>query len=239
MPKGLIYTALTLIVLAMIPPAMIARQRSVTFSRPRIHIIQDMDAQIKIKAQNASVLFNDGRANRYDPEGTVARGELMEDEHFYAGIAGGNWAATFPPRIVVDMDLLRRGRERFGIYCLPCHGVAGYGDGIVNQRAMLLMESGTNGTTWVQPKSVHEEAIREQPVGQLYNTITNGVRTMSSYGAQIVPEDRWAIVAYIKALQRSQHAELADLTEQERLHLGREIAADELVESLKKRSDAE
>ena len=82
-----------------------------------------------------------------------------------------------------------------------------------------------NGTSWVQPKSVHEAAIREQPIGQIYNSITNGVRTMPSYRAQVPTEDRWAIVAYIKALQRSQHASLDDLSERERSMLGADIAA--------------
>ena len=239
MPKVLIYIALTMVLLAMVPPAIIARQRSVTFERPRIHIIQDMDDQIKIKAQNPSVLFNDGRGNRRDVEGTVARGELREDEHFYQGVSGGAWAVDFPRQIQVDMKLLRRGQERFNIYCQPCHGAAGYGDGIVNVRAMQLMVSPLlgNGTTWVQPKSLHELAIREQAIGQIFNSITNGVRTMPSYEAQVPTDDRWAIVAYVKALQRSQHAMLSDLTPREQSLLGQEIDATELVEVLKQRSD--
>jgi mono/diheme cytochrome c family protein len=84
--------------------------------------------------------------------------------------------------------------------------VAGYGDGIVNKRGMELMNLGTNGTAWVQPKSIHDADVREQPPGQIYNSITNGVRTMPAYGSQIPVPDRWAIVAYVKALQRSQNA---------------------------------
>ncbi len=239
MPKSLIYITFILVLLAMLPPAIIARQRAVTFTKPRIHIIQDMDDQIKIKAQNTSLLFNDGRGNRPPVEGVIARGELMADEHFYQGVENGAWATTFPRQITVDMGLLRRGQERFGIYCQPCHGTAGYGDGIVNRRAMQLMDSPLlgNGTTWVQPKNMHEQAIREQPIGQTFNSITNGVRTMSSYAAQIPVEDRWAIVAYVKALQRSQHAQLSDLTPQEQSSLGAEIAADQLVDELKIRSN--
>ena len=130
MPKALIYIAFILLLLAMLPPAIIARQRSVTFTKPRIHIIQDMDDQIKIKAQNPSLLFNDGRGNRPPVKGAIARGERMEDEHFHMGVQNGAWATVFPSQITVDMDLLRRGRERFDIYCRPCHGASGYGDGI-------------------------------------------------------------------------------------------------------------
>jgi mono/diheme cytochrome c family protein len=239
MPKGLIYASLILVLLAMVPPALIARQRAVTFSKPRIHIIQDMDDQIKLKTQNATPLFNDGRAMRPDVEGTVARGELRGDDHFDKGVTGDQWATDFPSQITVNMDLLRRGQERFGIYCLPCHGAAGYGDGIVNQRAMQLMEAPMfgNGTTWVQPKSVHEAAIREQPVGQTFNSITNGVRNMAGYAAQIPTEDRWAIVAYVKALQRSQHADPSDLTPQQRALIVPEIASEKLIEKLQQRAN--
>lgn len=221
MPKGFIYLAMVIVILAMVPPALIARQRSVSFTKPRIHIIQDMDAQLKFKPQNTNQLYNDGRAMRYDVEGSIARGELMEDEHFYKGVQGNGWATTFPRQTPVTMDLLKRGQERFSIYCLPCHGVAGYGDGIINERGMQLMASPLlgNGTTWVQPKNMHEEAIREQPVGQTFNSITNGIRNMAAYGPQIPTADRWAIVAYIKALQRSQHALESDMSPQDRANL--------------------
>lgn len=222
MTKWFVSISLLLVCLAMIPPALIARQRAVTFTKPRIHIIQDMDAQLKFKAQNPNTLFNDGRSMRPPLEGVIARGDLMEDAHFYKGVVNDEWAATFPARIPVTLDLVRRGQERFNIYCQPCHGIAGYGDGIVNQRAMRLMDAPLlgNGTTWVQPKSVHEEAIREQPVGQIFNSITNGVRNMSGYASQVPTADRWAIVAYVKALQRSQHARETDVSERERAGLG-------------------
>lgn len=211
MPKGIKYAILILICLATIPPAVYARMRAVHSSRPRIHIVQDMDNQPKYRAQHANPLFADGRAMRPPVPGTIARGELYEDEHEHLGVVGGDWAKTFPPSVPVTMELVRRGQDRFNIYCRPCHGAAGYGDGMVNRRAMELMGAGVNGTTWVQPKSVHEQQIREQPVGQLFNTVTNGVRTMPSYGDQIPVRDRWAIVAYVKALQRSQTARPSDV----------------------------
>lgn len=219
MPKVLIYGTIVVIFLAMVPPAVIAWARAVNSSQPRIHLIQDMDNQPKFRAQHANALFADGRAMRPPIWGTVARGRLNEDDHYYRGISNGQWAATFPPQVALTMDLLQRGRERFNIYCQPCHGLAGYGDGMVNRRAMVLMNLGVNGTTWVQPKSVHEQQIREQPVGQYFNTITNGVRNMPAYGPQIPVADRWAIVAYLRALQRSQNARPDDAPPQQRVQL--------------------
>ncbi|MCH8165189.1 MAG: cytochrome c [Planctomycetes bacterium] len=203
----------------MIPPAVIAWARAVNSSQPRIHLIQDMDNQPKFRAQHANALFADGRAMRPPITGTVARGGLNEDDHYYRGISNGQWAATFPPQVALTMDLLQRGQERFNIYCQPCHGLAGYGDGMVNKRAMVLMNLGVNGTTWVQPKSVHEQQIREQPVGQYFNTISNGVRNMPAYGPQIPVADRWAIVAYVRALQRSQNARPDDALPAQRVQL--------------------
>jgi mono/diheme cytochrome c family protein len=206
MPRVIGYAILTVLVLAMIPPALIAMLRAVNSKVPRVHFVQDMDNQPKFRAQHASPLFADGRAMRRRVEGTVARGGLQADEHYERGLRGDAWAADFPLQVRVDMALLQRGRERYEIYCLPCHGAAGYGDGMVNKRATELMNLGTNGTTWVQPKSIHDADVREQPVGQLYNSIANGVRTMPAYGPQIPVADRWAIVAYVRALQKSQNA---------------------------------
>lgn len=206
MPKVFIYIASILLAAATVPPALIAQARAVRSSKPRIHLVQDMDNQPRFRAQHANPLFADGRAMRPPVTGSVARGELRADDHYHLGVADDQWATTFPASIAVDMTLLEHGRRRFDIYCQPCHGAAGYGDGIVNQRAMELLNLGTNGTTWVQPKSIHEPQIVEQPVGQLFNSITNGVRNMPPYGPQIPVADRWAIVAYVKALQHSQNA---------------------------------
>lgn len=215
-PKGFKIAALILLVLAMIPPVLIARQRTTLSDSRRIHFVQDMDNQHKFKAQAANSLFADGRAMRQPVANTVARGELRADDHFYKGtVAGENgqasWATAFPANFQIDQQFITRGQDRFNIYCSLCHGVAGYGDGPINNRAMELVNLGTNGTMWVQPKNIHEQAIREQPVGQIFNTITNGVRNMAGYASQIPVEDRWAIVAYVKALQRSQFAQPEDV----------------------------
>ena len=208
-----------LIALGSVPFALAAMARAVPSSRTRIHIIQDMDNQPKFRAQQANPLFADGRAMRPPVAGTVARGRLEADDHYDRGVVENGWATTFPPQVQVNLDLIRRGQDRFNIYCALCHGYAGYGDGMVNQRAMQLVNRGVNGTTWVQPKNMHEQLIREQPLGQTFNTITNGVRNMSGYAAQIPTEDRWAIVAYVKALQRSQTADLIDLPPDQRTNL--------------------
>ncbi len=221
MPKAFKNGILALIVVAMIPPTLVARARAVRSAKTRIHLIQDMDNQPKFRAQHANPLFADGRAMRPPVAGTVAREQLDTDEHFHLGIFNGEWATTFPAQTPLTLHLVKRGRERFNIYCQPCHGAAGHGDGMVNKRAMELVNLNINGTTWVQPKSLHESQIREQPIGQVFNTITNGVRNMAGYQSQIPVADRWAIVAYVRALQRSQNARIEDVGVQQRSSLQR------------------
>ena len=110
-----------------------------------------------------------------------------------------------PPPLPITTDLMDRGRQRFNIYCATCHGRVGDGDGLVSRRALGLQQG-----TWIPPLSLHNETVINQPVGQLYNTITNGIRKMPSYGDQISVEDRWAIVLYVRALQRSQNASFGE-----------------------------
>ncbi|MCH2146198.1 MAG: cytochrome c [Phycisphaerales bacterium] len=192
---------------ATIPLAVIYRARHAVNHKPRIHIIQNMDNQPKSVAQDGSDWFLDGRIMRPKIDGTVARGDMAGDTHFFMGIENDEWATEFPSQVTIDKAFIERGQDRFNIYCTPCHGAVGYGDGLIHVRAMTLVETGANGTSWVAPKNLHEALIKEQPVGQLFNTITNGVRTMAAYASQIPTKDRWAIVAYIKALQFSQDAD--------------------------------
>lgn len=203
LPRGFFYAAIVATSAALIPPALIIKARSVPRDSRRIHLIQNMDNQPKYKGQQQNILFRDGRAMRQPVPGTVARSQMIGDTHFYLGTVGGEYATTFPSQINVDIDLLERGRNRFMIYCLPCHGVTGEGDGLVNGRAMMLLNlpNTNNGTTWVQPKNLQEESIADQPVGQIFYTISNGKNNMASYAAQIPVEDRWAIIAYVRALQ--------------------------------------
>jgi len=217
MPKWMLYIAVIVLTALLIPPALIAQRRSVLTEKPRIHLVLDMDNQHRFEAQASTQLFADGRSMRPPVEGAVARGELREDEHMHRGIVDDGWATVLPDDLMpVDRAMVDRGRERFNIYCAPCHGESGYGGGIIHQRATRLVAAGINGTSWVAPKSLHDEDVRSQPVGRIYNTITNGVRNMAGYEAQIPVEDRWAIVAYIEALQRSQSASIDDVPASDR-----------------------
>jgi len=213
-PRVLIFTGALLALLLLLPPFVIARIRSTPSQGRPIHIFWDMDYQPKFKAQSENTLFADRRAARPEIPGTVAIGEANLDVHLHNGVAGGGWASTLPSSLVADEAFLVRGEQRYNIYCAVCHGYSGFGDGIVNARALALMEN-TNGpvdgTAWVAAKSLHDATVREQPVGQIYNTITNGVRNMAGYAAQITTADRWAIAAYVQALQISQDAVIQDV----------------------------
>jgi mono/diheme cytochrome c family protein len=210
------YTLMILLALALIPPALIARVRAVNSRLPRIQLVQDMGVQPKFQAQQANPMFVDGRAMRPKVAGTVARGddELREDAHYYTGTVDGAWSDAFPAQAPLSMELMRRGQERFNIYCAPCHGTAGYGDGMIHRRAEKI-----GASKWTQPTSLHDAYVRGQAPGQLYNTITHGIRNMPPYGHAIPEADRWAIVAYIKALQLSQYASVDDVPEKARLEL--------------------
>ena len=203
MPKWVTPTFAILFVLSLIPLAMIARARATNQPTPRINIIPDMDIQSKFKPQSENALFADGRAMRPEIAGTVARGHLKEDAAFFTGRKENQWV---PSPVEVTEQVMHRGRERFEIYCSPCHGMGGYGDGMVAKRADQLQEG-----TWTPPLSLHSETVRVQQDGQIFNTISHGIRSMPSYASQIPTADRWAIIAYVRALQRSQNARLEDV----------------------------
>ena len=199
LPRWLLYTVAILVVLSWVPLALIMRARATTSTQPRIHIVPDMDNQPKYKTQSRNPMFADRRAMRPPVVGSVARGTILGDPALTSGKIGEDWVEVIP--VTVDSDLLERGRERYDIYCSPCHGLVGFGDGMVAKRADELLEG-----TWTPPTSFHSELLRERQVGHLFNTISNGIRNMPAYGPQIPVEDRWAIVAYVRALQRSQNA---------------------------------
>ena len=214
LPTGIIYGLVILTVASAVPFALAAKARFTLSRTPRIHIIQDMDAQPKYKAQRANPIYADGRATRIPDAETVAVGELREDDHFFRGKDGENFARTFPPTFRADELAMQRGEQRFGIYCTPCHGFGGEGNGMVSKRAEELAQG-----TWTPPTNLTEARIRNMPVGELFNTITNGVRNMPAYGAQIPTSDRWAIILYLRALERSRSATVADLEPAERTGL--------------------
>lgn len=166
---------------------------------------QQMADQPRYKPLAQSTFFGDERASRPLVEGTVARGHLREDEHLFTGKVGGKPAEAFP--FPVTRDVLERGQERYNIFCAPCHDRVGTGQGMVVRRGFRA------------PPSFHAERLRAAPAGYFFEVMTNGFGTMPSYGAEVPARDRWAIVAYIRALQVSQKARLADVPPEERHRL--------------------
>ena len=166
---------------------------------------QDMHDQPRYEPFEASAFFADGRSVRPLVSGTVARGQLQPDTHFSTGMMGGQAAGTLP--FPVTRPLLDRGQERYAIFCVPCHDSLGNGHGIIVQRGFR------------QPPSFHLERLREAPSGHFFAVMTNGFGAMADYATQIPPQDRWAITAYIRALQLSQHATLTDVPAEVRQRL--------------------
>ena len=161
-----------------------------------------MHDQPKYIPLRESTFFADSRSARPVVEGTVARGQLREDELTYTGKVNGQDATVFPAPVTAQT--MARGRERFEIYCSPCHGSTGQGDGMVVLRG------------YRRPPSFHQDRLRGAPVGHFFDVITNGFGAMPDYASQVRAEDRWAIVAYVRALQLSEHATLADVPQSER-----------------------
>ena len=213
-PTWLVYVVIIAVVASWIPLAGAVRGKFVKSPLPRIHLIQDMDNQAKYKTQTLNPVFANGMAMRPLIPGTVSLGHLDDDDFFYRGFkvvgtaADGSaevrYADSFPSQIKVDADLLAKGKELWARYCYLCHGYDGYGNGPVHVKAKQHVSANPN---WIPPSSMHAESTRGRQDGHLYNTINNGIRSMAGYGTQIVaPEDRWAIVAYVRALQISQDA---------------------------------
>jgi mono/diheme cytochrome c family protein len=158
---------------------------------------QDMQDQPRFKPLAESDFYADLRSARPPVEGTVARGQLHEDTYFYSGKLGNN-PGDYMPFPVTD-DVLARGRERFNIYCAPCHSRTGDGNGMIVQRGFRA------------PPSYHTERLRKAPLGYFFDVMTEGFGAMPDYASQIPPRDRWTIVAYIRALQLSQEATMSDV----------------------------
>jgi mono/diheme cytochrome c family protein len=157
----------------------------------------DMHIQPYYRPLAKSDFFADGRSARNPVDGTVARGDLREDSYLYTGKIGGNPGEYMP--FPVTADVLARGHERFNVYCTPCHGRVGDGNGFIPSRGLK------------RPPSYHIERLRKAPVGYFFDVMTNGFGVMPDYSAQIAPRDRWAVVAYVRALQLSQNATSADV----------------------------
>lgn len=167
---------------------------------------QDMHDQPKLEPLEASTFFRDGRASRQPPEGTIARGLLAENLALTTGNGPDGKPVTTSP-MPFSRALLERGRQRYDIFCAPCHDRTGGGAGMIVQRG------------YRKPPTFHDERLRTAPDGHFFAAITNGFGVMPKYAQQVPVADRWAIVAYIRALQLSQNASLADVPETERAAL--------------------
>lgn len=201
--------------------------------QPPIHLQQNMDDQNRFNAQQENPFFADGRAMRTPVEGTIARGKLRHDTVLYNGEdENGDFVTEIPMELT--RDLLTRGREVYDIYCQVCHGGTGDGRGVIM----------TGNYGYVPAPSFHREASYDMPEGEFYSAITNGIRNMPAYNTQIKVEDRWAVVAYIRALQKSQNVpeaemeqfdvDIAELRQQEE---ERRAAEEALAESRAVRGD--
>ena len=175
----------------------IAGFRGSNSSKPPLEVFPDMDRQFKYKPQAESAFFTDGRADRPPVPGTVSLGSFHENDYFVTGKADGEFGRGFP--ISVDFDTMKHGREKFTIFCAVCHGASGDGNGITKKYGM------------VATPSFHNDRFRNMPEGEIFNTITNGKNNMGPYGAKLRPSERWAVIAYVRALQRAQNSRISDV----------------------------
>jgi mono/diheme cytochrome c family protein len=172
---------------------------------------QDMHDAPRYEPLEATTFFPNGSASRMLVANTVARGQLNEDRHLYEGVVDGKPAETFP--MPVTAEVMARGRERFNVFCSPCHGRTGVGNGMIVQRGFR------------QPPSFHEPRLRNAPVGYFFDVMTHGFGAMQDYATQVPVADRWAIAAYIRALQASRSATVADVPADRRADLDRPAGA--------------
>ena len=188
--------------------------RGLRSTRPPIEVFPDMDHQAKYKPQAGSKFFADGRADRPLPAGTVPFGRdarqadpayLRADDFRYEGkLADGSFGRGFPAQIEVNRELIERGQGRYQIYCAPCHGALGDGNGITKSYGMLTTPT------------YHDDRLRGMAEGEIFHTITHGKNTMMSYADKLSPDDRWAVVAYVRALQRAAHGTINDVPTEQR-----------------------
>ena len=193
---------------------LVAGKRGDTSRRPPIEVFPDMDRQPKLRPQTANDFFKDGFSSQLPVAGTIARGAPYQDTPENTGKVPGttNWVETIP--VPVTVQSMARGRERYNIHCSPCHGEAGDGKGITTKFGMAIVGD------------LHDVAARkvpQQPDGELFNTISYGKGLMQGYAANVTIQDRWAVIAYVRALQRSRLATLEDVPASERAAFARPI----------------
>ncbi len=185
----------------------IAGFRGDTTRRTPIELFPDMDRQPKLRPQTDNSFFASGLSSQVHPEGTVARGAAFESNAFNTGKVAGttNWVEAVP--VAVTESMMKRGSERYGIYCAVCHGAAGDGKGITMKYGMVGMAN------------FHDPRLVEMTDGEIFNTITHGKNLMGGYGSNMEADDRWAVVAYVRALQRSRLAKDSEIPEAARAAL--------------------
>ena len=174
---------------------------------------QDMHNQPKFYPQRGTTFYADGRSVRPQVENTVARGQLSQGDYLHTGMMNGAEGNVMP--FAVNMDVLARGQEKYNVYCTPCHSRVGNGVGMIVQRG------------YAKAGNFHTARLEAAPLGHFFNVISNGYGAMPDYSAQVTPEDRWAIVAYIKALQLSQNAQSSDIAAGEHVQPLSEITEQE------------
>lgn len=181
-------------------PMVLSSCRGQISEDPPVHPNMNMDQQERFEPQERNEFFDDNRAMRQPVEGTVSRGNLKEDTVYYQGI---NEDSSFVDEIPAELtkSFLYRGKDRYEVFCTPCHGITGDGQGIIME----------NNYGFVPAPSFHIDRLRDESDGYIYSTIANGIRNMPSYAQQIPVKDRWAIVAYVRALQKSQNATEEDV----------------------------
>jgi len=178
---------------------------------------QDMHDAPRYEPLEASTFFADGRSSRTLVANTVPRGQLHEDRHLYEGIVDGKPAETFP--FPITEEVMRRGQERYTVFCTPCHGRTGEGNGMIVERGFR------------KPPSYLEDRLRNAPAGYFFDVMSHGFGAMQDYASQLPVADRWAIAAYIRALQYSQRATVEDVPAAERENLDRPASASASAES--------
>lgn len=211
------YAYLTLFFVVVTAVSILGFRGSLT-ERPPLEVFPDMDRQPKYHPQAESAFFADGRSDRPTPAGAIPFGRtalaaeakyLAADDHLYRGLAAdGTYARGYPAEITLNAALLERGKLKYDIYCTVCHGATGDGNGITKQYGM--------GAT----PTYHDERLRSVPEGELYHVITAGKGNMLSYADKIEPADRWAVVAYVRTLQRAQTGKPEDVAPAFKSQLG-------------------
>lgn len=255
LPRSILLGSLLLVLAGLIPASIVLNMRASFSDLPRWHVFFDMDFQPKKKAQQTTTIFKDGRSMRPPVPGTVSRGQLVKEDPFYLGfdpmkvsalglekqiyVSATDNAADFQQQpaagdggtalnlpwidklpIEANEANIKLGKTKYETYCAACHGYSGFGDGLVAKRALSLAQD-----TWTPPTSLHAERVQKQPVGQIFHTISKGQGKMASYASSLTPEERWSVVLYVRALQRSRNAKIEDVPVEQRSSLTEPPAA--------------